>query len=532
MRFLSLFSGLDAASVAWNPLGWECAAFAEIEPFPCAVLAHRYPKIPNLGDVTKVTQQQIEALGHLDVVVFGSPCQDLSVAGKREGLKGKRSGLFFTAMQIVEWSRARWAVFENVPGLFSSNEGRDFAAVVGAMVGAEFTPPASKWKNIGCAIGPDAMCEWSVLDAQWFGVPQRRKRVFVVRDSGNWRDRPPVLFDSQSLCGNSPPSRETRKDVAPTISARTGGLGRDFDLDGGLIAKCLNAKGGLGRIDAESETFIPSVLRGHSDYGAGLPALRAKSGDCGGGSEVLVTHALRAEGFDASEDGTGRATPLIVIPVLEAGARTGKSTTDLRAGSGIGEPGDPMYTLQSGKQHAVAFGISNQPTPKYAEELMPTLNAHNRGGGMQEAVAFSCKDYGADAGEVSPTLRSMGHSESHANAGGQVAIAFTQNGSGDILTGDISAAMSTNQSASGRNTAKVLTQMAVRRLTPRECERLQGFPEVVKTAYTHVPYRGKPAADGPRYKALGNSMAVPVMAWIGKRIDTIDFCFSEEDDLL
>lgn len=286
---------------------------------------------------------------------------------------------------------------------------------------------------------------------------------------------------------------------------------------------CLNAKGGSGRIDGESETFI--------------------------------AHSLRADGFDASEDGTGRKTPLVPVcretaatigermrgqddscadnliaayPILEAGARTGKSTSDPRAGIGIGQSDDPMYTLQGGKQHA---------------------------------VAFSCKDHGADAGDVAPTLRAMGHTGSHPNAGGQVAVAFTERTRSDGRSlecqEDLAYAL-TNPGAGGRSQERnVGIGMAVRRLTPRECERLMGYPD----DYTLIPeYRKRqkecgPDAealhayycrtergrqhvemrdgrvystpDGPRYKALGNSIAVPVLAWIGVRIEMVEEILKE-----
>lgn len=241
MRFLSLFSGIESASVAWGPLGWECVAVAEIEPFPCSLLRERFPNVPNLGDVRLITQQMVESLGHIDVVVGGFPCQDLSVAGPRKGLdddgKATRSGLFYDLARIADWSKARWVVAENVPGLFSSKQGRDFAAVVGALAGCRIDPPAKRWENTGVCFGPKGLVEWSVLDAQWFGLAQRRKRVFLVRDSGDWANRPPVLLESASMSGDSPPSREAGENVAGTIASRStggGGLGTDFDLAGGL----------------------------------------------------------------------------------------------------------------------------------------------------------------------------------------------------------------------------------------------------------------------------------------------------------
>lgn len=397
MRYLSLFSGIEAASVAWGPLGWHCVAVAEIEPFPCSVLAHRYPDVPNLGDVTKVDESTIAMLGPVDLVVFGSPCQDLSVAGKRKGFTdGTRSSLFFTAVDIIGWARehcgCRFALWENVPGAFSSNEGRDFAAVVGHLAGLEHVGvPANGWGSEGAALGDDGLVEWSTLDAQWFGVAQRRRRVFALADFGDWASRAPVLLERDSLRGDSAPRRQAREDVAACLAASAGHHGRSSPRgDGrdnliastGEVARCLNASG-MKRIDYETETM----------------------------------------------------------------------------------------------------------------------------------VAFTAKDYGADAGDVSPTLRSGGHSGSHANGGVMPAIAFHHNAQACQLPGpgrdtSVSDALTCSQQAAAA------IPSGVRRLTPTECERLQGFPD----DYTLVPHRGKPAADGPRYKALGNSMAVPVMRHIGEQI--------------
>lgn len=236
--------------------------------------------------------------------------------------------------------------------------------------------------------------------------------------------------------------------------------------------------GGAGRMDFESETF---VLRGISDYGAGKPALRAKSGDAGGGSEVLVTHALRADGFDASEDGTGRGTPLVAVCF---------DTTQItsKANRSVPKPGDPCHPLAAG---------AHPPT-----------------------VAFTCKDHGADAGELSPTLRAMEFDGSHANGGGQVAVAVALRGRDGGATAELGdeCGGALRAGGGGGDKAHVLERMAVRRLTPMECERLQGFPD----GWTAVTHRGKPAADGPRYKALGNSMAVPCLRWILMRIIEVE----------
>lgn len=210
MRYLSLFSGMEAAHIALAPLGWECVAVAEIDPDACAVLRHRLPDVPNLGSVTDITDAQIEALGPIDAVIGGSPCQDLSIAGLRAGLAGARSSLFNEQLRIFDAARhlcgARWLWWENVTGAFSSNAGRDFAFVVGAMAGSELAVPAGGWGPEGVSLGDRGLVEWAVLDAQWFGVAQRRRRVFSVLDTGNWADRAPVLLEPESL-RRDPPAR-------------------------------------------------------------------------------------------------------------------------------------------------------------------------------------------------------------------------------------------------------------------------------------------------------------------------------------
>ena len=232
MRYLSLFSGIEAATVAWEPLGWEPVAFAEFEDFPKAVLSHHYPNIPDLGDVTKITEEQIKALGPIDLVVGGSPCQDLSIAGKRAGLRNAdgsatRSGLFDAKMRIFETARknngCRYLLWENVPGAFSSNKGRDFAYVIDAMVGGNIQVPEEGWKNSGIGISLDgSRCvEWRVLDAQFFGVPQRRRRVFALLDTGNWFDRGPILFERESLQWDPASGSWAGEEAAPRAGRRT-----------------------------------------------------------------------------------------------------------------------------------------------------------------------------------------------------------------------------------------------------------------------------------------------------------------------
>ncbi len=236
MRFLSLFSGMECASLAWEPLGWECVAVAEIEPNACRLLAHRFPQIPNLGDVTKLTEENIRSLGHIDIVVMGAPCTDVSMAGTRKGffdedMEHTRSGLFHYGLRIARWTNARFILYENVKGLFSSSSGRDFASVVADMAGLRNVgTPANGWGTEGAAVGDNGLLEWAVLDSQWFGVAQRRERVFALLDTGNWANRPPILLEPKSRRGLAPPRGKPREAVAGSTKRGPG-----EDSGGGFV---------------------------------------------------------------------------------------------------------------------------------------------------------------------------------------------------------------------------------------------------------------------------------------------------------
>ena len=447
LRYLSLFSGIEAATEAWHPLGWECVGVSEIDPFGCALLAQRHPLVPNLGDVTKITEQDIINLGRIDLVVFGSPCQDLSVAGKRKGLDGARSGLFFTAMRIVGWARkhcgGRFALWENVPGAFSSNKGLDFAAVVDELAGVVGTPvPPKGWGNEGCAVGEEAMVEWAVLDAQWFGVAQRRRRVFALADFGDWASRPPILLEPQGMRGDSAPSREA-------------GKGATYD-----VAPCLTSSGrGVERTgDTRGQDPIVAVTEQRS-------VLNAFGGNNTSGA-IQVSTALNASG-SASGRMDFESETFVVYDTTQITSPDNRSNP---------QPGDPCHPLQAtAHPPLLAFNSNAQP-----DELSASLTCS-----QNSAVCFTLQH--AQIGRID--------SAGPQGKGWQADVAFTQD---------------------SRTSADAVVYGAqVRRLTPRECERLQGFPD----DHTLVLSRGKPAADGPRYKALGNSMAVPVMGWIGRQID-------------
>ena len=451
MRYLSLFSGIEAATQAWQSLGWECVAVSEIEPFPCAVLEHHYPHVPNLGDVTKITEQQIKDLGQIDLIVFGSPCQNLSVAGNRKGFEGEQSSLFYAAMEIIKYAKrhckTRFALWENVPGAFSSNKGADFTEVVKHMAGLdELNTPTNGWGKEGAAVGSNGLLEWSVLDAQWFGLAQRRKRVFAIVDFGEWASRPPILLERESLRGDSAPSRETRQDftadvrasTASSINFRAFGARVESELVGTLTATDYKEPHGV-MIESKAVYSFDSLASN---------SMKSKNPHSGCRQVELAKCLDTSNGCPSKNQGG-----LAVVAI--AGNIIGRTEGNGGNGNGFDESG-ACYTLTTNDRHAVAFA-----EPSRARALDVLKN-----------------------NEPSPTLSAkMG-----TGGNNMPMIAFSAN-----------------------------PNSVVRRLTPIECERLQGFPD----NWTKIPYRNKSADDCPngvRYKALGNSMAVNVMAWIGQKV--------------
>jgi len=513
MRYGSVCSGIEAATVAWHPLGFEPVFFSEIEPFPCAVLAHHYPHVPNHGDMTQFERWP----GHaIDLLVGGTPCQDYSVAGLRLGMAGDRGQLTLVFVEILGRYRPAWFLWENVPGVLSSNGGQDFGRFLGELTGTAIEPPAGGWQNAGIVTGgPDSYgIAWRVLDAQFartclfpFAVPQRRRRVFVVGYLGDWRAAAAVLFDAESLQGNPAPGRKARKGLAADVAPGLVGSGRGVERAGETrgqdpvvavaeVCGALNNSGGnaypgqtlqdatigqllaFGGNNRSGDIDVAAALLSHSESGVRLDFE----------SDTFVAHSLRADGFDASEDGSGRGTPLV-------------------------------------------------------------------------PVAFDCKgtEVQAVADGSHPTLRSMGHDGSHQNAGGHAVVAIQERAvSENPDAGPDGAGFRADGAAYTLEARQVPQAVAdawqVRRLMPVECERLQGFAD----GHTRVPgasaggWRdlddgedleelkalGLPVRlkgnqwrvkdpDGPRYKALGNSMAVNVMHWLGERIALVDALIRE-----
>jgi DNA (cytosine-5)-methyltransferase 1 len=439
MNYLSVCSGIEAATVAWHPLGWNPVAFSEIESFPSQVLKHHYPEVPNLGDMTKFKEWQIES--NVDVLVGGTPCQSFSVAGLRKGLDDPRGNLMLTYLAIAKQHRPRWLVWENVPGVLSSADGRDFGSFLGGLA--------------VCGYG----FAYRVLDAQYFGVAQRRKRVFVVGYLGDWRPAAAVLFERHSLQGHPAPSREKRENIAVSTRAVSEGYGIDR-------VEVINA----------------------------LCASDAK----GVGNQYLADHKC------------------VVQPIALAENTIGRQPQNGGNGDGFTN-GGPMYTLNASGVHGVAQPLSydmkqhHNPQPSDTVQLTTSNCATVRGDTpLVQPIAFSGQMSNPQTDvEMTQTLQ----------AKNPMAVAFGFDAYNQTIQGEVNQRLRVS-SAPGQVDAVggIVQGMAVRRLTPVECERLQGFPD----NYTDIKLKNKPTPDGPRYKALGNSMAVPVMAWIGQRIQKVE----------
>jgi DNA (cytosine-5)-methyltransferase 1 len=410
MNYLSVCSGIEAATCAWHDLGWNPVGFSEIEPFPSAVLNHHYPQVTNFGDMTKYKEWKLDSVG---LLVGGTPCQSFSVAGLRKGLEDPRGNLALTYCGILDHFRPKWFIWENVPGVLSSNGGRDFGSFLGALA------------ELGYGFA------YRVLDAQYFGVPQRRRRVFVVGCLGNWKVAGQVLFESDCLSRNNPKSREKRERVTSYLERGVAYGGSDGDCADTVTSKWAKGSGGpsgneCGLFVAHNMSpFTPSSFGGYSE---GVGTLRQAGGDLGGGSETILT-VYETHPADSRVKEMGDVC----------------QTVTSRWGTGGGNV--PLVQAYSIREDAKANNFSATPL-----EVTPALQA------------------------LQPSVQSH-----HAQT---------------FIAGN----------------------MAVRRLTPRECERLQGF----KDDYTVIPWKKGESPDGHRYKALGNSMAVPVMKWIGERINEVN----------
>jgi DNA (cytosine-5)-methyltransferase 1 len=607
LRYLSVCSGMEAASVAWEPLGFVPVGFSEIEPFPCAILKHRFPNTTNYGSLTEHHTWPIEQ-GAIDLLVGGTPCQSFSVAGLRKGLTDPRGNLALTFLGLADRLKPKWILWENVPGVLSSNGGRDFGAFLGALV------------ELGYGFA------YRVLDAQHFGVPQRRRRVFVVACLGDWRAPAEVLSLSEGLLGYIEKGKQKRKGVATDASASvgTGGLpiwragdqaNAEHMIDhagtvscnkgshGGFIAQptigtlCARDYKGVGNQYVQEGKCIPcpaltpfrkskraQSVTDDESWVADGKANTLNNFDLG---DTRTTHAVvqpiawtqnQREEVRLLGDKVGvialpgtHQTNYIAEPVISPtittckGSRGGCSDEAIqeitavhlaqqpipldlrnatrdpekhdevnRQGVGVGNAGDPAHTLTKEFCHGVAQPIAIQgtiigrgdnagPQGVGASEGGPmyTLTKTDVHGVLYENHPNDSRVTGPH--DVAPTVVTR-----FGTGGGNVPlvqqdahVAYCAEKAGTLTVGHHSCAGHQHRMGDNSFLIAPVVPMAVRRLTPVECERLQGFPD----NWSRIPWKGKTeeqCPDGPRYKACGNSMAVPVMRWIGERIKEID----------
>lgn len=453
MRYLSVCSGIEAASVAWHPLGWEAVGFSEIEKFPSAVLAHHYPNVPNFGDMTKHETWPL-APGSIDLLVGGTPCQSFSVAGLRKGLADPRGNLMLTYLAIADRLRPRWIVWENVPGVLSSNGGRDFGTFLGAL------------GELGYGWA------YRVLDAQWCrsnghprAVSQRRRRVFVIGSLGGSRSAAEVLFERESVFRDTSTRRKTGQSIAESLEASLDTVGA---ICAGTVGETLQ-DACTGRMIPAPAPVVIDRAAFNQGYGALYPP-RIEESETMSALVAKGPHAVATQAVSIQENGFGTVTFSDVSNPLTCGG---------------GKPGQGYTAVMIPEQ---------TPTPKAVGTVA-----------LRSATADS-----EDVFQTLITERACGSCVALQDQVQAVGVDLYNN----TITGDVHVPLRT---AGGHGAPACMvpsTPYVVRRLTPRECERLQGFPD----DWTAIPFRGKPAADGPRYKALGNSMAVNCMEWIGERI--------------
>ena len=445
MIYGSVCSGIEAASVAWHPLGWKPAFFSEIEAFPRAVLSHHFPEVPLHGDFTTIEAGDYRPI---DLLVGGTPCQSFSIAGLRKGLDDDRGNLALEYLRLADRLRPQWLVWENVPGVLSSNGGRDFGAFLGGLV------------ELGYGFA------YRVLDAQFFGVAQRRRRVFVVGYLGDWRPAAAVLFERHSLSGHPAPRRGQGPGTAPA------------------------AEGG---VDESGLQHIVGTLCSDTHPGA------YSGQDAYTGRRVPTAYSIMPmnSGTDYKARETDIAQPVMTTPV---GGNQG--------GDYVVQPVEPYTLAIRGREGGADLEHRQDGTSNAI--LTPT--GGRSGVGVGAVATFN------DDG-TARTLTARHDSSPCADRGPDVvAYGFDWQSGGDCRGLDLKPTVQLQ----AHQTPASLSAMRVRRLTPSECEALQGLPR----GWTQVPYRNKPASDGPRYKAIGNSMAVPVMAWIGRRIAEVNSIIS------
>lgn len=565
----SVCSGIESVSVAVHPLGWTPAWFSEIEPFPSAVLAHRFPEVPNHGDMTLLPAKVLSgAIPAPSLLVGGTPCQAFSVAGMRAGLEDPRGKLTIKFVELADAiDHVRTARgddectvwWENVPGVLS-DKGNAFGCFLGALVGesSALQPSGGRWTDAGCVYGPQRTAAWRVLDAQYFGLAQRRRRVFVVASARRGFDPAAVLFESEGLRRDTPPRRGQGQDLtgrAPFGPAIQCGCGYTFSVELGPYG-CPNCEGDEGpgvevlagvpsfsgegrcavsqagallakghRGDMATETFCiqPDQDVAGTLQSSGKAAGSATQQDAEAG--LLVVHGTQDPDIQVDQAhplGRNSGQENAVLTVSLRG-REGGATAELgddvagclRASSG---GGDKPHVLAP-----VAFAENSRSEVRLESgdgQIVGTLSTGGGKPGQGQPCVAVCV-----TGEITHTLKAEGFDASEDGTGRGQPIITHAIQAGALRTNPASGPDGVGVQADHAYTLEARAEVqaiqsasAVRRLTPRECERLQGFPD----DWTLIPYRNKPAEqcpDGPRYKAIGNSKAVFCVRWIARRID-------------
>lgn len=453
MKYISLFSGIEAASVAWEPLGWEPVAFSEVEPFCCDLLARKFPTVPNLGDIREIDWSPYR--GAIDLVVGGSPCQSFSIAGGREGLDGE-SRLMYEYIRACDEIRPAWTVWENVPGVFTTDQGRAFGILLDAL------------EKIGYGLA------WRVLDAQFFGVAQRRERVFLVGHIAEGGAAAAVLFESQSVSGNTQSSRQKRASLT-----RASGAGSDAYCIQGGGQTSINANGLGVSTDGSAYTLTSVDRHGVVSFAQNERDEVRLQGDGTISGALSASPGMKQQTYTCISDDNANAVDDNIAGTLKIGG------------------GGPFIAFSNDGYETDVAGTLSTCNADMATAYGSTLITSSG----EDVIGALCRD------------DYRGVNTQYVNQGKVVAYTLKERagkpggGKGALVGEDCAFTM-----LAGSGQALVPDEWTVRRLTPLECERLQGFPDEWTAG----------GSDSARYKALGNSMAVPVMRWIGERIDQVE----------
>ena len=463
---------MEAASVAWEPIGWKAVGFSEIEPFPCAILKHRFPNTPNYGSLTEYQQWPLEP-GSIDLLVGGTPCQSFSVAGLRKGLADPRGNLALVFLGLADKLKPRWIVWENVPGVLSSDRGRDFGSFLGAL------------EQLGYGWA------YRVLDAQYFGVPQRRRRVFVVASLGGRDVAASVLLEPESLCWHIAKGRKKGQATAPDAGSGVE-AGSPVVIDRAAFNQGINAQ----YEPHIEQTDVMDSLVARGPHAVGVPFRKSKRACSTTDNETWV-EADASNTLNNFDLGDTRTTHAVVEPF----AWTQNQREEVR--------------ILGDKTGALALPGTHQSNYIAEPQLYENHPNDSRVTGPLQVAPTVVSRFGTGGGNV-PLVNNE-----------PSAITFQPGNLRREAGADPSTTTTTTLKASaGDQMPHVATPMAVRRLTPTECERLQGFPD----NWSRIPWKNKPedqCPDGPRYKACGNSMAVPVMRWIGEQIARVELSHNQ-----